>query len=371
MSVSGQAAAPPASSPSAPGDHDIDAGATLRRGWRLLIAMPMLAGLLGLAVAFMIPPMFTARTTLLPPQQAQSSALAALASLGGALGGLAGGAAARTPADQFVALMRSHSSMDALIDRFGLVQVYDVELRFDARRTLEERSRMSVGRKDGLITVEVDDRDPKRAAELANAFVDELRRLTSTLAISEAQQRRVFFETQLRQARDGLSKAQQALQASGFDQGTLRAEPRAAAEAFARVEAQLRAAELRLQALRTTLAEGATELRQAQAAAAALRSQLATLERPARGGADADYIDRYREFKYQETLFETFARQYEAARLDESREGALLQVVDKAVPPERKSKPSRALIALGSALAGGFAAVVWLMLRARPGRQSA
>jgi uncharacterized protein involved in exopolysaccharide biosynthesis len=341
----------------------LDLALVLAENLRLLILGPLVVGLGALGISFAIPPTYTARTMLLPPQQQQSIASAALQSLG-ALAGLAGGAAGiKSPADQYVSLMSSVNVQDRLIDRFDLIQVYDAKLRTDARRELQKNSRISVGRKDGLLTIEVDDLDPARAAAIANAYVDELRRLTSVLAITEAQQRRAFFEKQLQETRDKLAAAQRALQAAGINEGAIRAEPRAAAEAYARLRAEATAAEVRLQTMRGYLAETAPEFQQGQTQLAALRQQLARSEGANTAAASGDYIDRFREFKYQEALFELFSRQYEVARIDESREGAVIQVVDPAVPPERKSKPKKALIAVVATLAAGFAILLWVMVR--------
>ena len=318
--------------------------------WKFWILGSIAVGLLTLGYAFMATPVFTARTTFIPPQQQQGGIAAALASLGG-LAGLTGVAAAvKSPADQYVAMMQSVTAEDRLIDRFELMDVYKAKFRFEARKGLEMRTRIEVGRKDGLISIEVDDTSPRRAAAIANAYVDELRRMTSVLAIGEAQQRRLFFEKELKEARDQLSKAQLELQASGFDLGALRAEPKAAAENYAQLKAEVTAAEVRLQVLRGTLADSAPEVQRQQAQLGALRAQLARLEQSAKANAGPDYVSKYREFKYRETLFELFARQYEIARVDESREGALIQVVDAAVPPEYKSKPKRLFIAVAATL---------------------
>lgn len=189
--------------------------------------------------------------------------------------------------------------------------------------------------------------------------------MTNLLAVTEAQQRRAFFEEQLQRSKRRLSEAQQALQASGFTQGALKSEPKAAAESYARLRAEVTAAEVRLQTMRSFLSETAPELLQQQANLAALRSQLARAEQAAEPGADSDYIGRYREFKYEETLFELFARQYEMARVDESLEGGLVQVVDRASPPERKSRPKRVLAAIGATLVTALALCVWLVGRQR------
>lgn len=319
---------------------------------RWLVLAPLLAGVAALGISFLVTPTFTARTTFLPPQQQQSAAAAALGQLG-ALAGLAGSAAGiKSPADQYVALLLSVNVSDRIIDGFDLQAAYRKHLRVETREKLAKRVSISLGRKDGLIAVEVEDESPQRAADMANRYVDELRRVTSELALSEAQQRRRFFEAELKAASERLAQAQAVLQASGFTTGALKAEPKAAAEGYARLRAEATAAEVRLQTLRNRLADESPEVQQQLTQLSALRSQLARLERNQDlVSRDApDYVSRYRDFKYQEALFELFARQYEMARLDESREGTLIQVVDPATPPERKSWPRRGLIAAAATL---------------------
>lgn len=323
----------------------LDLALPLAQHWKLLLIGPLLAGLVALGVTYLMTPIYTSRTVFLPPQQQQSAAATAVAQLG-ALSGLVGGATGlKSPADQYVALLQSTSVADRLVDEFKLMSVYDTNFRFEARKALAGNSRITLGKKDGLIAVEVDDTDPQRAAAMANRHVDELRRITSQLALTEAQQRRVFFEEQLKKTRDDLTVAQTALQASGFNPGALKAEPRAAAEGYARLRAEVTSAEVRLQTLRRNLAETTSEVQQAQATLGALRGQLARTESPVDPTGGPDYVGKFREFKYQETLFDLFSRQYELARLDESREGALIQVVDVAQPAEHKRWPKRALTA--------------------------
>lgn len=347
-----------------------DLAVLLVEHWRLLIAAPLLTGLAALGITYLIAPTFTARTSFLPPQQQQSSAASALASLG-ALAGLAGSVASiRSPAEQYVAVMMSSTVSDRLIVKFQLMKVYDEKYRVDARKELARNVRATVGKKDGLITLEVDDKDPQRASDMANAFVNELRSRTGELALTEAQQRRAFFQREMENARDQLTRAQRALQGSGFDAGALKAEPRAAAEGFARLKAEAVAAEVRLQTLRRGLSDSAPEVQQQLAALTALRSQITKAEQASDSASGPDYIGKYRDYKYQETLFELFARQYEMARVDESREGPLVQVVDMATPPEKKSKPKRALIAVAAASAALLFLVAFLVTR-RFWRQSA
>lgn len=351
------------------GDDDeislLDLLQTIVDNLRLLILGPLLVGLSALGISFLIPPTFTATTKFLPPQQQQSAAASMLASLG-ALGGLAGAATGlKNPNDQYIAFLQSNAVEDALIKRFKLTERYEQEFLVSTRKALEANSKISAG-KDGLITVEVDDKDPKFAAELANAYVEELSLLTNMLALTEAQQRRVFFEQKLKEAKTNLTQAEQALQASGVNIAVIKNNPQAAVTAVAELQAQIVAQEVRLASMRGYLAETAPEFRQAQTELAAIRAQLAKAEKnnkPAGRSGDADYVARYRDFKYFETLFEMFAKQYEIARIDESREGAVIQVIDKATPPELKSKPKKALIAVLATLASGFALLLFVFVR--------
>jgi uncharacterized protein involved in exopolysaccharide biosynthesis len=316
-----------------------------------------------LGVTYLIPPTYTASTTFMPPQQSQSAAASALASLG-PLASLAGGAAGgKSSGEQYVALMQSVTVSDRLIEQFKLMEVYSEKFRVDARHELGKNVRISLGKKDGLISVEVDDHVPQRAADIANRYVDELRRVTGSLAVTEAQQRRVFFEQQLKQGRDRLVQAQQALQASGFNLNALKAEPKAAAEGYAKMKAEVTGAEIRLQALRGTMTDSSPEVRQQQVALNAMREQLAKVEAATQVSGGPDYVSRYRDFKYQEALFEVYARQFELARVDESREGALIQVVDPATPPERKSKPKRGIAAVITTLATAALLIVAVLFR--------
>lgn len=330
---------------------------------RLLVLAPLAAGLLALGISFAIAPTFTATTKFMPPQQQQSGAAAMLSSLG-ALGGLAGAASGlKNPADQYVAFLKSRSVQDALLDRFKLIERYESKLKTDARKTLEEVSKIASG-KDGLITIDVDDKDPVFAAQLANAYVEELGRLLDRLAVTEAQQRRVFFEKQLTATKDKLIKAEQALGASGVNSSVLKSTG-AAVVAVAQLRAQITAQEIKLAAMRGYLTESAPDFKQAQTELSAMRGQLARAEKeePTATGSESDYVAKFRNFKYQETLFELFAKQYEMARIDESREGAVIQVLDAAQPPERKSKPKKALIALMTTLAVGFALLLFVFIR--------
>lgn len=341
----------------------LDLAIVVKQNVKLLTLAPLAVGGLALALTFAIKPTFTATTTFLQPQQQQSGAMAMLQGLGGALGGLAGAASGlKNPGDQYVAFVKSRSVQDALVKRFDLQKRYEGDLHEDALRSLESLARVTAG-KDGLIKIEVDDFDPVFAAKLANGHVEELRRLLSRLAVTEAQQRRQFYENQLEKTKAKLTAAQMALQSSGINEGALRAEPKMAAEAYANLRAAVTAAQVKLQAMRTYLTEQSPEFKLAQSELSSLQVQLSKAESANNTLASDGYIVKYRDFKYQETLFEMFAKQFELAKLDEARDGALIQVVDVAQPPERKSKPKKAMIAVLTTLATGFGLLLFVFIR--------
>jgi uncharacterized protein involved in exopolysaccharide biosynthesis len=334
---------------------------------RLLVLGPLAVGITALGISFLIPPTYTAKTQFLPPQQQQSAAASMLASLG-SLGGLAGAVGGiKNPADQFIAYMKSVTLQDSLIDRFKLLDRYEAKTKTDARLALTGSVRVASG-KDGLMSVEVDDKDPQFAADLANAHVDELAKLLSKLATTEAQQRRLFFEKQLNLAKDKLIQSEIALKATGVSGSVLKSNPASAVAAVAGLQAAVTAQEVKLGAMRGYLAESAPDFKLAMSELSNLRAQLAKQEKdsPATGGkttTEGDYITKYREFKYHETLFELFSKQFELAKVDEAREGAVIQVLDAAEAPERKAKPKKALIAIIATLAGGFALLLFVFIR--------
>jgi uncharacterized protein involved in exopolysaccharide biosynthesis len=336
------------------------------QNWRLLVLAPLAIGLLALGISFLVPPTFTAATKFLPPQQQQSAAAAMLQSLG-ALSGLAGGAPGlKNPADQFIGFLKSRTVQDALVARFKLMDRYESEYLEDARKELGSNSSISSG-KDGLITIEVDDKDPKFAAQLANGYVAELSVLVNRLALTESQQRRAFFEKELAETKTNLVAAEQALKGSGVNVNALKANPEAAMEELVKLKAAVTVQEVKIAGMRSYLAEAAPAFRQALTELAALRNQLARAEkeepRPTGSTTESDYVAKFRDFKYHETLFELFAKQYEMARIDESREGSLIQVVDVAMSPEKKSKPKKAIIAVLATVLSGFALFFYLFTR--------
>jgi uncharacterized protein involved in exopolysaccharide biosynthesis len=336
---------------------------------RLLVLGPLAAGLIALGITFIIPPTYTATTRFMPPQQQQGGVSAMLAGLGAGAGSLLSAAGGiKNPADQFIGFLKSRSVQDALIDRFKLAERFEVQFKTDARKILDDRLSIA-NSKDGMISIDIKDKDPAFAALLANAHVDELSKLLSRLAITEAQQRRVFFEKQLLNAKDNLVKSEQALKSSGLNSSALKANPSAAVEGLAKLKATITAQEIKVASMRGYLNETAPEIKQALTELSAMRSQMEKSEKndantvATTPDGDSDYISKFRDFKYHETLFELFARQYEMARVDESKEGTLIQVVDIAVVPERKSGPKTAQTVILSVLIAGVFLLFFIFIR--------
>jgi uncharacterized protein involved in exopolysaccharide biosynthesis len=177
----------------------------LARRKRVLVFLPLASMLIAAVASMFVPDVYRSNATLLPPQQAQSSAAALLSQLGG-VGGLAAGVAGiKSPNDLYIGMLQSRTLTDTLINRFALKKEYETESLEKARKKLAENTAIATG-KDGLITISVEGERKPMVAQLANGYVDELMKLTRTLAVTEASQRRLFFERQLESAKDAEGK---------------------------------------------------------------------------------------------------------------------------------------------------------------------
>ncbi|GAB4565934.1 MAG: chain length determinant family protein [Rhizobacter sp.] len=354
----------------------------LGEGKRLIAAVTAAAVVGSVVFALLKPNIYTARTTMLPPgSQQQSSSAAALAALG-SLGGLAGGLAGKTPDELYVNLLKSDSVQRALATKFDLYKRYKIETYEVLRAAIPKNVRVSSDKKSGVITVEVDDEEPKFAAELANGYAAEITKLLGRLAVSEAQQRRVFFDQQLKETKDNLVKAEQALRSVQEKSGMIVLDQQAEAiiKAVAELKTKIIEREVRLKVMRTGTTAENPDVLMLNSELAALRSELARMESSTgtaspRGGSGIDipvgklpaagleYVRAAREVKFQETMLASMLRQYEIAKLDEAKEGPALQQVDVALPPDRKSKPARALIVIAATLAALLGASLFVIVR--------
>ena len=328
-------------------------------------------------VSLLLPNIYTGTARLLPPQQNQSTASMLLGQLGG-LAALSGASLGlKNPNDLYVGMLKSRTVADKIITQFDLQRLYERDTMEDTRKQFANLSTIISG-KDGLITVEFDDEDPQRAAAIANAYVEQLESLTQNLAVTEAAQRRLFFERQLQEAKRDLSDAEIALKVTQERTGLIKLDDQGKAiiEAVAALRAQISSKEIELRSMRTFATEGNPHYVRGQQELAGLRGELAKLERAhVAGGGDVllttgkvpeaglEYLRRFRDVKYQEAIFEILAKQFEAAKIDEAKESAIIQIVDRAVVPDRKSKPQRSIIVILFALLGGFVALVVAFVR--------
>jgi tyrosine-protein kinase Etk/Wzc len=338
---------------------------------KVILGTAVAAALVSAGVSMVLPETYKASVRLLPPQQAQSSASMILSQLGGLASAAAGAAGLKNPSDVYIGMLKSRTVAERLADRFALQKHYEVESREKTWDRLEKNTAIIAG-KDGLITIQVEDRDQKQVAPLANAYVEELVRLTRTLAVTEAGQRRMFFEQELERSKNNLAKAEMAVKGAIEQRGVVSvdAESRTQLEMIARLRAQVSAKEVERDAMKAFVTPSHPEYQRAEEALASLRAELSRLEngRPAAGNAAAaggqglQNIQLLRDVKYYQMLYELLAKQYEAARLDEAKDASVIQVLDPAIAPERRFAPKRALIVIVSTLLAGLLAVGAVLL---------
>jgi tyrosine-protein kinase Etk/Wzc len=354
----------------------------LARRKRLIAAATVGSAVLAAIISLLVPNRYTATTKVLPPQQAQSSAAMLMTQLAGnGLGPLAAMAGKdlglKSPNDIYVGMLKSRTVQDGLIAQFDLSRVYREKKISDTRKELERASDI-VSSKEGLIEVSVEDKNPQRAAALANAYVDQLRKLTQRLAVTEASQRRLFFEQQVEQAKGDLATAELDLKNTEQKTGMIHldAQARAIIEAVGTLRAQIAAREVELQGMRSFATDQNPDVILQERQVAAWREQLTSLEKQ-QATSDGDpivatgkmpatlleYKGRFREARYREIIFELMAKQYEAAKLDEAKQAAVIQVLDPAVEPDKKSSPKRLLIGVVGLLVGFLSSVFYSVLQ--------
>ncbi|MGH9652247.1 MAG: GumC family protein [Bryobacteraceae bacterium] len=367
-----------------PGEAELTFGALyslLSRKRRVLLLVILISAAASTILAFLIPVKYTAQAVILTPQRTHSS-ISSMLQLGA--GGAGGGLSAlsllygfgRNPSDLYIGILKSRTIADALIDKFHLKQVYGVSTYYRARKDLARNTTIDAG-KDTLIHIAVEDSDPRRSADLANAYVAELSKENSDVALSEAKQRRIFFQKQLAKEKDALGDAEIALRNTQQVTGLL--QPGGQAEALLRATSRLHAEILGVQA---ELAGMSTYATSANPRYAMLKSELSALQTElsklqtgphAKGTpeipfgklpeASLKYLRRYRNVKYHETLYEILAKEYEAARLDEAKAAPRVEVLDEAVTPERKSWPPRTIIVILSITLSVLIAVLYFFTK--------
>lgn len=345
---------------------------------RFIAKFVLACTVLAVIVALLLPKEYTAKALVMPPAQNQGAMGSMLL---GQLGSIAGMGAKdlglKNPTDMYIGILHSRTVADSLIKQFDLQKVYGKRDMTDVRKKLKDRTDI-MATKESMISIAVTDHDAKRSADMANAYVRELQVLSNTLAVTEASQRRVFYEQQLQQAKNQLGDAEIALKQTQEKTGVLEinSQARAIIDAIADVKAQIAAKEVKIQSMRSFVTEQNPELQAQEQQLAAMNTQLQKLQKqqPQSEGdiqiptktlpeVGLEYIRRYRDVKYYETVYQLIAKQYELARMDEAREAGLVQIVDSADLPDKKSWPPRAIIVLLSAIASLLVAMFWVIMR--------
>jgi tyrosine-protein kinase Etk/Wzc len=349
----------------------------LGRQKRIIIAFTATALVLSLAAAVLIKPKYASTAIILPPQQQSSSVAAMLGQLGGLAGAAGSIAGLKNPNDLYIGMLQSRTITDKLIARFDLKKRYDRDTVDDTREALQKRVSILNG-KEGLIAITVEDKDPTFSAAVANGYVAELSQLTKTIAVTEAAQRRLFFEQRLKEAKEQVANAEIAMRKVQESTGMVQldGQVKAIISAAAQLQSTIAAKEVQIDSMRTFAAAQNPDLQRLQEELRSMRSQLARLQKPdVRGGGDpmvptgsipevgVEYIRAVRDLKYNETIFELLAKQYELAKIDEARESSVIQQLDIAVPAEERSRPNRLVLIVGSVIFGVLLGIFVAILR--------
>jgi uncharacterized protein involved in exopolysaccharide biosynthesis len=337
---------------------------------RLIIGITLGSALIVAVISLLMPPVYLAETKILSPQVNTSMNAQLLNQIGAASGLLGVVPGVKSPNELYIGLLKSRPVLDHVIDRFDLMRLYDVKFREDARRSLLKNIKARNDLKSGIITIGIEDKDPKRSADMANALIEELRVMNKGLSVTEAAQRRLFFEEQLKEAKDSLSKAEDAMK--GFQEKTGAVKIDAQADAIiggiSQLMAQIAAKDVQVRVMRTYSTPQNPDILRAEEELKGMRDQLSKLESKSEGtsvmvptgnmpSTGTQYVRLMRDLKFNETLYELLFGQFQAAKIDEARDAAVIQVIEKAVPPEKRSRPKRSLMVILATISGFFVSI--------------
>lgn len=331
----------------------------IARRRRMICWVTGLAFVLSIVISLLLPKIYSSTARIIPPQQDQGLMAAMMGQMGG-LAGLAGGMlGSGTTGDLYVGMLKSEAVKDVIIDKFKLMDVYEEDYRLDTYEALDDAATIEIGRKDGIISITVEDEDPARAAEMANAFVGELEKLSVALNITGAGQNRKFLEQRLVKAKLDLARAEDNLKAYQAKNKALDITEQAKVTigGVAQLRAQLAVQEVQLASLRSYLTDENDEIKTVKASIANLKAQIASLESTSKGSSipsvgsvpalGQEYLRLMRELKIQETIIEFITKQYEMAKFTEAKDVSGVQILQKATVPDKKTKPKRTLLVLG------------------------
>lgn len=370
-----------------PLDDDID----LREYWKALAARKRLVGLVvgvcfsaSVVVSLLLPKTYASTASVLPPQDDSTLAPTLLSQLPSSLTGIASGLlGASSTSDTWVGILGSQTVRDEIIRRFNLREVYGDDYIEDVRSDLGKAVTIDET-KEGIVTVTVEDRDPKRAADMANAFIEELDRVNKKVATTSGGRIRVFVKKRLEETEKDLARAEEEIKAFQEKNGAVRLDDQSKAiiDAIGAVKGQLMAKEVELQTLLSYATPNNPSVQVLSASVSELKGQLRDLEQGKRVKGKSIFIptDKFpdltlqyarllRDAKVQETLFELLTQQYEMARIQEAKDSPTVQVLDTAKPAEKKAGPKRTLIVAVSTLLSlilGAGAALFIELGKRP-----
>lgn len=342
---------------------------------RFIIRSTVAAFVISIGISLLLPKIYTSTAMIIPSQQDPGLMGMMMGQMGGGMASIAGDLLGKgSTADMYVSMLNSNAVSDKIIDRFKLMQVYGQKYRLNTYKVLDNNVDISAGKKDGIISITIEDKDPKRAAEIANAYVEELSKLTVKLNITGAGQNKVFLEDRLARAKVDLARAEDALKTFQTRNKVVSVPDQATATigSIAQLKGQLALQEVQLVTLLQQFTERNQEVKTVKASISNLRSQIAQLEGKGSGGSipgvgsvpalGEQYVRLMREFKIQETLVEILTKQYEMAELNATKDIPSLQVLQIAQIPDKKTKPKRSLIVLAITSVVGFIAVLYAFL---------
>lgn len=342
---------------------------------------------LALLIALLIPSQYASTTRLMPPDSTGGAGMAILAGLAGKMGSAIGSLGAdllgiNTSADLFAGVLQSRTVQDELITKFNLRSVYGQRRWVDARKELSRQTDISIDHKSGILTIQVTDHDPKRAAALAQEYVAQLNGVVTELNTSSAHRERNFLEERLGQVKSELESAEKDFSQFASKNGAIdiKEQGKAMVEAAALLEGQLIAAQTELQGLRQIYTDQNVRVRAVQARLNELQRQLLKMEgKPQLDSATPSkedelypsirklpllgvtYADLYRRMKVEEAIFETLTQQYEIAKVQEAKEVPSVKILDPAEVPEKKVFPPRILLVLLGAILALVSGVTWVL----------
>ena len=346
---------------------------------RMIFLTCLVTFILTCGITLLMPNIYISTARILPPQDDRGGLSSMLGGMSG-LAALAGVSVGGSSGELYVGMMKSRSIEDVIIDKFNLMELYDQKYRVETYKILNDAVNFSVGKNDGIITVTAEDEDPKRAAAIANTYIEELKKLNIELNLNNAGRERLFLEERLAVVQNDLSKAEDALKDFQEKNKAIRIDAQASAiiDAFATLKGELASKEVELGVLRSSQTDQNPQVKALREEITQIREQISQLEQSHDGKTSSadiflatsevpelgiQYARLLRDLKVQETLYELVTKQYEMAKISEAKNTSTIQVLDAAMVPDKKSKPRRSMIVLAATFAMGFFALILAFIR--------